>query len=77
MLHLLFYYVLALMLFVGLLAGCAGLDAAGSGLGMAGGYNPPIYQPMPILSAHRQSCVMQQDPIGTLWGTPTMRMSCY
>jgi hypothetical protein len=77
MLHLAFYWLLGLMLFVGLLAGCAPLDAVGTGVGMGYGYNPPIYQPMPVLSAHRQSCVMQQDPIGTLWGTPTMRMSCY
>jgi hypothetical protein len=61
------------------LSGCSpGLNAVGTGAGMAAGYEPyQGFQPLPVLSSpHMQSCVMQQDPIGGISG-PTLRMRCY
>lgn len=61
--------------------GCAPFDAVGTGVGM--GLEPGFqsyYQPvaMPQLQTHPMtSCMMQQDPIGTPWGTATLRMRCY
>ncbi len=80
MLHLAFYWMLGLMLLVGVLAGCAPLDAVGTGVGMGldPGYYQPIFQPLPVtLNTHpTTNCIMQQDPIGGISG-PTLRMSCY
>ena len=72
--------------------GCAPFDAVGTGVGMGlqngtlldlTGLEPGFqsyYQPvaMPQLQTHPMtSCMMQQDPIGTPWGTATLRMRCY